>query len=220
MTEHAEHLDGAILQRDKETYAIVPRTPLGLVTPAVLETIANVVKKYQIPVVKITSGQRMALVGLKETDVARAWKDLGMDVGRATELCVHYAQACPGTAVCRFGVQDSLDMGTELERLFIGMALPAKVKFGVSGCPMCCGESYVRDVGVLGKKNGWTVIFGGNSGGRPRIGDVIAEDVSRDAAIDLVKRCLEYYAANGKKKERTARFMERIGVDALKKAVL
>jgi NAD(P)H-nitrite reductase large subunit len=220
MTEHAEHLDGAILQRDKETYAIVPRTPLGLVTPAALETIANVVKKYQIPVVKITSGQRMALVGLKETDVARAWKDLGMDVGRATELCVHYAQACPGTAVCRFGVQDSLDMGTELERLFIGMALPAKVKFGVSGCPMCCGESYVRDVGVLGKKNGWTVIFGGNSGGRPRIGDVIAEDVSRDAAIDLVKRCLEYYAANGKKKERTARFMERIGVDALKKAVL
>jgi len=220
MAEQAEHLDGAILQRDKETYAIVPRTPLGIVTPEVLESIVRVVKKYEIPVVKITSGQRMALVGLKEADVDPAWKDLGMDVGRATELCVHYAQACPGTAVCRFGVQDSLGMGTELEKLFIGMALPAKVKFGVSGCPMCCGESYVRDVGVLGKKNGWTVIFGGNSGGRPRIGDVVAEDLSKEEAIDLIKRCLEYYAANGKKKERTARFMERIGIDALKKAVL
>ncbi|MDB9822906.1 NAD(P)/FAD-dependent oxidoreductase [Deltaproteobacteria bacterium] len=220
MAEHAEHLEGAILQRDKETYAIVPRTPLGIVTPQILESIAQVVKKYDIPVVKITSGQRMALVGLKETDVVPAWKDLGMDVGRATELCVHYAQACPGTAVCRFGVQDSLGLGMELEKIFIGMAFPAKVKFGVSGCPMCCGESYVRDVGVLGKKKGWTFIFGGNSGGRPRIGDVVAEDLGKEEAIDLIKRCLEYYAANGKKKERTARFMERIGIDALKEEVL
>jgi NAD(P)H-nitrite reductase large subunit len=78
----------------------------------------------------------------------------------------------------------------------------------------------VRDVGVLGKKKGWTVIFGGNSGGRPRIGDVIAEDLSREEVIDLVRRCLEYYAANGKKKERTARFMDRIGADAFKEAVL
>ncbi len=216
----SEHLDGAFLQRDRETYAIVPRTPVGIVTPQVLEQIAEVVKKYKIPVLKITSGQRMALVGIKEEDVAPAWKDLGMDVGRATELCVHYAQACPGTAVCRFGVQDSLGMGLELEKLFIGMELPAKVKFGVSGCPICCGESYVRDVGVLGKKKGWTLIFGGNAGGRPRIGDVIAEDLGKEEVIDLVKRCLDYYAANGKKKERTARFMNRIGVDSFKEAVL
>jgi len=216
----SKHLDGAILQRDKKTYAIVPRTPLGLVTPEVLDTIAHVVKKYEIPVIKITSGQRMALVGLQEKDVDQAWKDLGMDVGRATELCVHYVQACPGTAVCRFGVQDSLGLGMELEKLYSGMELPAKVKFGVSGCPMCCGESYVRDVGVLGKKNGWTLIFGGNGGGRPRIGDVIAEDLSKEELMDLVKKCLEYYGANGKKKERTARFVERTGIDALKQAVL
>jgi NAD(P)H-nitrite reductase large subunit len=216
----SEHLDGAILQRDKKTYAIVPRTPLGVVTPEALEQIAQVVKKYEVPVLKITSGQRMALVGLREEDVAPAWKDLGMDIGRATELCVHYAQACPGTAVCRFGVQDSLGLGLELEKLFLGMELPAKVKFGVSGCPMCCGESYVRDVGVLGKKKGWTLIFGGNSGGRPRIGDVVAKDLSKEELIDLVKRCLEYYAANGKKKERTARFMDRIGADAFREAVL
>lgn len=215
-----EHLDGAIIQKDNKTYAIVPRTPLGIVTPQVLETIAQVVKKYEIPIIKITSGQRMALVGLKETDVAPAWKDLGIDVGRASELCVHYAQACPGTTVCRLGVQDSLDMGMELEKLFIGMELPAKVKFGVSGCPVCCGESYVRDVGVLGKKKGWTVVFGGNSGSRPRIGDIVAENIGKEEVIALVKRCLEYYAANGKKKERTARFMDRIGIDAFKEAVL
>ncbi|GLI32901.1 NAD(P)/FAD-dependent oxidoreductase [Desulforhabdus amnigena] len=216
----AETPKGAILQRDKTTYAIVPRTPVGLVSPEILENISKVVRKYEIPIIKITSGQRMALVGLKADQVDAVWKDLQMDVGKATELCVHYAQACPGTAVCKFGVQDSLGLGLELEKMYEGIDLPAKVKFGVSGCPLCCGESYVRDIGVVGKKGGWTLIMGGNSGGRPRIGDVIAEDLTKEQVIDLVKRCLEYFKENGKKKERTSTFVERVGIDAVKKAVL
>ena len=143
---------GAILQRDKETYAIVPRTPVGLVSPEDLERIVKVARKYQIPLIKITSGQRFALVGMKKNDVDKIWEDLGMDVGKATELCLHYVQACPGTAVCKFGVKDSLGLGMEIEKFFSGMDLPAKVKIGVSGCPFCCGESFVRDIGILGKK--------------------------------------------------------------------
>jgi NAD(P)H-nitrite reductase large subunit len=85
---------------------------------------------------------------------------------------------------------------------------------------MCCGERYVRDVGVLGRKTGWTLIFGGNSGGHSRSGDVLAESLTKEDVIGLIKRCLDYYAANGKKKERTARFIERIGIDTLKQAVL
>lgn len=210
---------GAILQRDKETYAIVPRMPVGLATAENLQDIVNVVQKYTIPIIKITSGQRLALVGMKGEMVDDIWKDLKMDVGKATELCLHYVQACPGNAVCKFGVQDSLGLGIEMENLFLGMALPAKVKIGISGCPFCCGESFVRDIGIFGKKNGWTLIFGGNSARRPRIGDIIAEDIDKEAAISLAGKCLEYYATHGKNKERTARFIERIGIDELKKAV-
>ncbi len=211
---------GAILQRDKTTYAIVPRTPVGLVSPENLEAITAVVRKYGIPIVKITSGQRLALVGIRKEDVESVWKELGMDMGKATELCVHYVQACPGTSVCRFGLQDSLGLGIELEKLFVGMELPAKVKIGVSGCPMTCGESYVRDIGVLGRKTGWTLIVGGNSGGKPRIGDVIAEDITREQVIDITRKCIEYYRDNARKKERTASFIERTGIEDLKKAVL
>jgi NAD(P)H-nitrite reductase large subunit len=211
---------GAILQKDKTTYAIVPRTPAGLVTADILENVAKVVRKYEIPVVKITSGQRMALVGIKGEDVDAVWKELQMDVGQATELCVHYSQACPGTAVCKFGVQDSLGLGLELEKMYEGMQFPSKVKFGVSGCPICCGESFVRDIGVLGKKSGWTLILGGHSGGRPRIGDVIAEDLTTEQVLDLVKRSLEYFKENAKKKERISAFIDRVGIDAVKKAVL
>jgi len=211
---------GAILQRDKKTYAIVPRTPVGLVTPEELEAIANVARKYQIPVIKVTSGQRFALVGMQKDDVEKIWEDLHMDVGKATELCLHYVQACPGTAVCKFGVQDSLGLGIELEKFFSGMDLPAKVKIGVSGCPFCCGESFVRDIGILGKKKGWTLIIGGSSARRPRIGDVMLENLSSKEIIELTKSCLTYYQDKAKKRERMARFVDRIGIENMQEALL
>ena len=211
---------GAILQRDKETYAIVPRIPGGLAKLDNFRDVVKVVEKYDIPIIKITSGHRLALVGMKAEVVNDIWRDLKMDMGKATELCLHYVQACPGNVVCKYGAQDSLGFGIEIEEFFLGMDLPAKVKIGISGCPFCCGESFVRDIGMLGKKKGWTIIFGGNSARRPRIGDIIAENIEKDAAINLAKRCLEYYAANAKKKERTARFIERTGIKAMKKAVL
>ena len=211
---------GAFIQRDKKTYAIVPRTPMGLVTPDILENIARVVRKHNIPVIKITSAQRMALVGLKPEIVEQVWEELGMGVGPAVEICVHYVQACPGNALCKFGIKDSLGLGAKLEKIFVGMDIPAKAKIGISGCPLNCGESYIRDFGAFGKKSGWTVIFGGNSGGKPRIGDVIAEKLNEEEVIELAKKCFNYYSANAKKKERTARFIERIGIDEFKKNVL
>ena len=210
---------GANLQRDKETYAIVPRIPVGLVTPEILENIAGVAKKYKIPIIKIISGQRFALVGIKKDDLDNIWKDLNMDIGKATELCLHYVQACPGTAVCKFGVQDSLGLGMEVEKLFSGIDLPAKIKIGVSGCHFSCGESFLRDIGMLGMKKGWTLIAGGNSGYRARIGDILAENLSKDEIINLTKKVVEYYKNNAKKRERMARFVDRIGIKAIKEAI-
>jgi NAD(P)H-nitrite reductase large subunit len=211
---------GAILQRDRKTYAIVPRTPVGLVSPEVLDAISSIVRKYNIPVTKITSGQRLALIGMKREEVNKIWNELKMEVGPAIELCVHYVQACPGTKVCKFGVRDSLGMGLQLENLYVGMDLPAKLKMGISGCPFCCAESYVRDIGLIGKKKGWIITFGGNSGGRPRIGDIIAQDVADVEAVALVQRCLEYYRDNVEKKLRTARFVEKVGIKTIRQAVL
>jgi NAD(P)H-nitrite reductase large subunit len=216
----AEGPHGAILQRDKTTYAIVPRTPVGLVTPENLETIVNVVRKYNIPIMKITSGQRMAIVGIKEEDLESVWQDLGMEKGKALELCVHYVQACPGTAVCKYGVRDSLGLGMQLEKLFVGMDLPAKVKLGVSGCPFCCGESYVRDIGMFGKKGGWTFVIGGNSGGNPRIGDILADGLTDEELVDMTRRALEHYRDNARKRERMAAYVERVGLETLQAALL
>lgn len=218
----AEEPRGAILQRDKKTYAIVPRLPMGVLTPEILEALAKVSRKYKVRIIKITSGQRIALVGLNPEDVEKAWNDLAMDVGPAEGLCVHYVQACPGTVTCKFGQGDSLGLAAKVEQGYVGKqdVIPAKTKIGVSGCRLCCAESYLRDIGAVAEPDGWKVIVGGNSGGRPRIGDLIAEKLTDDQAHALIEKCLDYYAKNSKPRERIPRFVNRIGIETFKKGVL
>jgi hypothetical protein len=104
--------------------------PVGLVTPDDLERIAAAARKFSIPVIKIASVQRFALVGIERDAVDAVWQELGMDVGKATELCLHYVQACPGTDLCEFGSHDSTGLGKKIEEFFVDMDLRAKVKIG------------------------------------------------------------------------------------------
>jgi NAD(P)H-nitrite reductase large subunit len=213
---------GAILQRDKKTYAVVPKIPMGILTPEILEKLAEVSRKYNVRIIKITSGQRIALVGLNPEDVEKVWKDLGMEIGPAEGLCVHYVQACPGTSTCKFGQGDSLGLASKIEKMYVGKegVIPAKTKFGISGCKLNCAESYLRDFGVFAAPDGWTIVVGGNSGGRPRIGNMVAEKLSDEEALEVIKKCIDYYAKNAKPRERMPRFVERTGIEEFKKAVL
>lgn len=203
-----------------KSYNIVPGPKMGVVTAEFLEKIAAIARKHDIPLLKITEAQRLALLGHNPEQVAQIWQDLGQETGPQKPVGIHYIKACPGEKWCKYGRQDSLSMGEKMGTELLSMPLPAKTKVGISGCPMNCCESFVRDLGIFGKKNGWTLVFGGNGGGIPRIGDIIAEDLSDEGAIRLAERCLQYYAASARKKERTARFMERTDLETFKKAVL
>ncbi|MBC8316354.1 MAG: NAD(P)/FAD-dependent oxidoreductase [Desulfobulbaceae bacterium] len=202
-----------------KTYAIIPDTQMGMVSIDSLEKISRVARKHNIPLIKITSAQRLAFCGFHQDSSEKIWQDMGLDTVPKKPAGVHYVQACPGIKWCKYGCQDSLALGARIKDTFMDISLPAKTKIGVSGCSMNCCESYVRDVGVFGKKTGWTVIFGGNGGGLPRIGDIIAEGLTDDQALEHIERCLGYYKENARKRERTARFMERTPLETFKESL-
>jgi NAD(P)H-nitrite reductase large subunit len=210
---------GTILQRDKITYAIAPHIPCGLTTPAQLRVIADAAEKYGCQALKITSAARIALIGVRETDVDAIWKDLDMSPGHAVGLCVRSIKACPGTSYCRLGLQDSLQLGLKLDAMFHGMELPGKMKMGVSGCTNMCAENCIKDLALMGRKGGWTVTAGGMGARTPRLADTIAEDLSEDQALALTGQIIAYYRAEGQKNERLGRMIERIGLAAFKQAL-
>ncbi len=210
---------GAILQRDKETYAIAPHLPCGVVKPEQLRKLADVAEKYNCAAMKVTSAARIALVGLKEEDIDKAWEDLGLSPGAAVGVCVRSVKACPGTTFCRLGMQDSLNMGMELDKKYHGLQLPGKLKIGVSGCQNQCAETCIKDIALVGGKKGWTVMAGGSGAKKPRLADVIAEELSDDQALGLIERIIDYYRDNANKNERMGKMMDRLGVDSFCSAV-
>ena len=212
--------EGAVLQRDGKTYAVTTRIPAGIITPDQLETIARVGRTYRVPILKMTSGQRVLFAGLKPEDVPWVLADLGPLAQPESAPCVKFVQACLGTEMCRYGNQDSISLARALEERFRDKTFPAKVKIGVSGCQRCCSESQTRDVGIMGTNRGWTVFFGGNAGRNARIGDLIARDLTAAEVLDCTSRLLEYYRCNAPANERTARFMERVGMETLKSELL
>lgn len=205
---------------EQKTYNVLPGPRMGVVTPDYLEALAAAARKHWIPFLKLTSAQRFAIAGHSPEDAAGVWRDLGHEAGPKKPVGIHYVQACPGVRWCKFGRQDSLGLGEKLQERLMGLTLPAKTKVGISGCPMNCCESYIRDVGIFGKKAGWTLVFGGNGGGLPRIGDVVAKGLDDEQVIELAGKCLEFYAGRARKLERTARFMERTPIEKLREAVL
>jgi NAD(P)H-nitrite reductase large subunit len=210
---------GAILQRDNKTYAIAPHIPCGVVTPELLRRIADVAEKYKAQAIKITGATRIAIVGLEEEDIDQVWDDLKLDKGAAVGLCVRSIRACPGTTFCKMGRQDALGMGMKLDQRYHGKELPGKFKMAVSGCHLSCAESWVRDIGLIGKKNGWQVVIGGNVGAEPRIGQEIASGLDDNQVLQVVDKIVQYYQQNANKNERLGKMIERVGIPPFKEAI-
>jgi NAD(P)H-nitrite reductase large subunit len=210
---------GAILQRDGQTYAIAPHIPCGLLTPKLLRKLADIAEKYDAKALKITGATRIAFVGLKESDIDSVWNDLGMAPGAAVGLCVRSIRACPGTTFCRLAKQDALSIGLSLDERYHGIDLPGKLKMAASGCTLNCAESPVRDIGLTGYEDGWTLTVGGNVGAQPRIGQTLMKGLKDEQTLALIERVLQYYKANAKKGERLGMLIDRLGLDGLKAAV-
>jgi len=209
---------GAIIQRDYESYAIAPHIPGGICDPSTLRKIADVAEKYKAKTLKLTSAQRIAIVGIAESDIEDAWRDLGIPPGYAIGLCVRSVKFCPGTTFCKRGKQDSVKLGMELDRRYHGVTLPSKFKIGVSGCANSCGESWIKDLGFIGMPKGWKAVVGGSAGAVPSIAEVLAENLDYDEAMDLADRVINYYK-NCDTTQRLGRYIKNIGVEEFQKEV-
>ncbi|MGY1653704.1 nitrite reductase large subunit NirB [Geodermatophilus sp. SYSU D01119] len=210
----------ANIQRDG-TFSVVPQMKGGVTTPAQLRRIAEVAEKYEVPMVKVTGGQRIDLLGVRKEDLPAVWEDLGMPSGYAYGKSMRTVKTCVGSDFCRFGLGDSTQLGVDLETRFQGIESPAKMKLAVVGCPRNCAEAYVKDVGVVAVGNGkWEVYVGGAAGATVRKGDLLATVDSPEAVLELTGRFLQYYRENANWLERTYDFVPRVGLEHLRRVLL
>ncbi|MFQ5427930.1 MAG: nitrite reductase large subunit NirB [Thermodesulfobacteriota bacterium] len=209
----------ANIQKD-DTFSVVPRMYGGVTTPEELRRIAEVAIKYSVPLVKVTGGQRLDLLGIAKQDLSAVWKDLEMPSGYAYGKALRTVKTCVGDTFCRYGTQDSMGLGVALEKRFEGLWTPAKVKMGVTGCPRNCAESAIKDVGIIGISGGWEIYVGGCGGTRTRGAELLCTVKREDEVIEISTAFLQYYREEAVYGERTFQFLKRIGLEAAKSDVV
>lgn len=201
----------ANIQKDG-TYSVVPRMYGGVTNSTDLRKIADVVDKYEIPLVKMTGGQRIDLIGVKKEDLPKVWEDLDMPSGYAYGKTLRTVKTCVGEQFCRFGTQDSMALGIALEKKFEGLNTPHKVKMAVSACPRNCAESGIKDLGVVGIDGGWELYVGGNGGTHLRAGDLLMKVKTNEEVLEYAGAYLQYYRETVNYLERTSAWLERVGL--------
>ena len=209
----------ANIQKDG-TYSVIPRMWGGETTASELRRIADVVDKYDIPTVKVTGGQRIDLLGVKKEDLQGVWNDIGMPCGHAYAKALRTVKTCVGSEWCRMGTQDSTQMGKDLERAMWRMYAPHKVKFAVSGCPRNCAESGIKDVGIIGVDSGWEMYVGGNGGIKTEVAHFFAKLKTAEEVMEYTGAFMQLYRLEGWYLERTVHYINRVGLDYVKKRIL
>jgi nitrite reductase (NADH) large subunit len=186
-----------------------------------LKRIADVAVKYAVPLVKLTGGQRIDLVGIPKDQLPHVWNDLGMPAGSAWAKSYRTCKSCIGTEFCRFGLGDSMGLARKIENRFRGIDSPGKLKLATAGCPRNCSEALIKDVGAVAiGDDKWEIYVGGAGGSHVRKGDLLCVVDSEADVLRLTGRFMQFYRENAKYKERTYTFVERIGIERVRAVVV
>jgi nitrite reductase (NADH) large subunit len=208
------------IQKDG-TFSVIPEMPGGVCTPAQLERIADVAVKYDVPLVKVTGGQRIDLVGIAKDQLPAVWRDLDMPAGWAWGKSYRTCKSCIGDDYCRFGLGDSMGLAHKIESKFRGIDSPGKLKLATAGCPRNCSEALIKDVGAVAIGDGkWEIYVGGAGGSHVRKGDLLCTVNNEEEVLTLTGRFMQWYRENAKYKERTYTFIERVGIERVRAVVV
>lgn len=210
------------IQKDG-TYSVVPRMFGGLCSPSDLRAIADACDKYNVPEMKVTGGQRIDMFGVKKEDLPAMWKDLsdaGLISGHAYAKGLRTVKTCVGKSWCRFGTQDSTDLGVKIEQLTWGSWMPHKFKIAVSGCPRNCAEATIKDFGVVCVDSGYELHVGGNGGITVRVTDLLCKVETEEEVLEYCAAFTQKYREEARYLERTAPWVERVGLQYVADAIL
>ncbi|WP_149141083.1 nitrite reductase large subunit NirB [Gemmobacter caeruleus] len=205
----------ANIQKDG-SYTVVPRMWGGLTTPDELRAIADAAEKYAVPMVKVTGGQRIDLVGVRKEDLPAIWSDLnaaGMVSGHAYSKGLRTVKTCIGSQFCRFGTQDSTGLGVKLEKLLWGSWTPAKVKLGVSGCPRNCAEATCKDIGVICVDSGYQISVAGAAGLEVKETELLMTVATEEEAMEVIAAFTQLYRENARYLHRIYKWVAKVGLD-------
>jgi nitrite reductase (NADH) large subunit len=202
------------------TYAVMPKIYGGVTTPEQLRQIADIVEKYSIPLVKLLEGPQLGLLGVPAADVSNVMSELNLPVsGAVYGKSVSSVGTCSGIRYAVDAMQDSIALGTALEKKLERVQLPNEIKIGVSASPHNRAGSLTKDIGIVGVPGGWEMHVGGSGERQVKAGQLLCTAATEAELLTLTAGFLEFYRETGYYAERVSQWIERIGLLQIREAL-
>ncbi len=147
-----KRIPGCIMQRDKNYRVIRLRILAGNINGDQMKKISDIAEKYGRGYVGLTTRLGIEIPWVPADSVSSAiqeLKDAGLVVG-STGATVRSIVACKGT-ICVYGLGDTQLLCRRLDEAYFGLAVPAKFKIGIVGCPNNCAKAQLNDLGFMGQ---------------------------------------------------------------------
>lgn len=213
-----ERMD-ATMQSDG-TYTIIPQMYGGMTNAGQLRKIADVVERYHIPNVIVTSGQRIHLMGVNKQSLPNVWEELNMRLSPANLYTIESIQTYIGEAVCQCDKHPSLQLAVHLEKQLEYLKTPYRIKMGISACLHNGEEVLTKNIGLIRMNRGWEIHVGGNSGRHAQVGELLYVAEMNEEAVEIVIAFIQYYRETANYLERISGWIERIGLIHIREVIL
>jgi sulfite reductase (ferredoxin) len=230
-TTNGDHI-GVHRQKDGLHYIGVAPV-VGRIDGTTLTALGDVVERYGARGVRLTSYQKLVVIGVHADDVERIVADLdAIGLTATPSMWRRSTMACTGIEFCKLALVDTKnrarDLVTELERRIPDLDTPITVN--VNGCPNACARTQVADIGLKGQLvrdgdsqvEGFQVHLGGGIGlaaehtEAPFGRKLRAHKVTSAALDDYVENVVRHYLTEREPGEAFATWVARADDEVLR----
>ncbi len=202
----------------------------GRLNPAQLHALASLSEEYGSGELRATIGQNIVLVNIpnaKVQEVVAKIVALGLQVEPTTFF--RGAVACTGTEFCKLAIVETKGFNKwlvgELEERLPGF--DQQIRLHVTGCTNSCGQSWIADLGLEGKKikkdgkmvDAFYFCVGGAVGEHAGIARQIGYRAAAEDCPDAIERLLRVYLATRQTGENLRAYFRRTSDEDLRAAL-
>ncbi len=190
--------DGLGVRGDATRYFMMRvRTPNGVLTSAMVRTIADLSERYARGTLDITNRQNFQLHWLRIEDVPAIWDALAAVGWTSMGACgdnTRTVTGCPLAGIDAHELVDASPVALAVDRRMNGNPLyanlPRKFKISITGCAHWCSYPEINDIGLTavrrGRDVGFSLRVGGGLSTRPHLAERLDAFVGWDQVPDVV----------------------------------
>jgi len=223
---HRDHL-GVIPQKQLGLFSVGASVVRGRITPSQLRLAADLAERYADGHVRTTPMQNLLLVNVPEARVATVISQLaagGLPV--ASSAFVRGTVACTGSEFCKLALTETKSFARWLTETLEDRYpdFQHQLKLHITGCPNSCGQHWIADIGIEGKKikvdgklvDAYYFCVGGSVGHIASIARPVGFRCRADEVPDAISRLLDAFQSDRRSGESLQQFLARYSNDVLR----